>query len=376
MVEPMMLIGMALLAGLAFANGSNDVSKGVATLAGSGVTNYRKAILWGTTWTVIGGVLAVFIASAMVKTFSGILTTAQGQPSPTLAIAVMTGAMIWVLCASKTGLPVSTTHAIIGGLCGVGLASAGSNGIQWSVLLTKVFIPLGLSPVIAMIVAFLLFPASRWLLSGWKGHCICVIPIQKAHLVVAPNGSVAMISATTDIKTVVDSSECDVPQLLSVRLGSDTFHWITSGWTCLARSLNDTPKMAFLLLGFGFIGDTSLTTMTVMAFVLVALSMGVGSLLGGRKVTEVLAEKVTRMDHHEGFSANLTTAILVTTAADFGFPVSTTHAGSSAIIGMGLRKGVREVQWKMVFEILLAWILTLPIAGLLSAACWLILTKV
>src|SRR5207245_8047412 len=134
----------------------------------------------------------------------------------------------------------STTAAIIGGVCGVGLASAGCNGIQWSALLTKVFIALGLSPVIAMIVAFLLFPASRWLLSGWKGHCICVIPVQKAHLVVAPNGSVAMISATTDIKTVVDSSECDVPQLLSVRLGSYTFHSLTTGRTCWSWSLYDT----------------------------------------------------------------------------------------------------------------------------------------
>ena len=163
----MVIIGMVLLACLAFANGSNDVSKGIATLAGSGVTNYRKAILWGTTWTVLGGVLAVFIASAMVKTFSGILTTVQGQHSSTLAIAVMLGAMIWVLFASNTGLPVSTTHAIVGGLCGVGLASAGSNGIHWSTLLTKVVIPLGLSPVIAMSVAFLLFPATRRILSGW-----------------------------------------------------------------------------------------------------------------------------------------------------------------------------------------------------------------
>ena len=371
----MVIIGMVLLACLAFANGSNDVSKGIATLAGSGVTNYRKAILWGTTWTVLGGVLAVFIASAMVKTFSGILTTVQGQHSSTLAIAVMLGAMIWVLFASNTGLPVSTTHAIVGGLCGVGLASAGSNGIHWSTLLTKVVIPLGLSPVIAMSVAFLLFPATRRILSGWKGHCICVIPVQKGHLVVEPNGSMAMVSATTDIKTVVDSSECDVPQVMSVRLGPDTFHWITSGWTCLARSLNDTPKMAFLFLGFSFIGGTALTKMTVMAFGLVALSMGVGSFLGGRKVTEVLAEKVTRMDHHEGFSANLTTAVLVTVSANFGLPVSTTHVSSSAIIGMGLRKGVSAVQWKTVGEMLSAWILTLPIAGLLSAGCWFILTK-
>jgi PiT family inorganic phosphate transporter len=378
LIEPMFIIGIVLLAGLAFANGSNDVSKGIATLAGSGVTTYRRAILWGTMWTVLGGILAAFISSAMVKTFSGILANVEGtvQHSPTLAIAVMTGAMGWVLFASKTGLPVSTTHAIVGGLCGVGLATAGSNGLQWGTLLHKVVIPLGLSPVIAMGVALFLFAATRWVFSGWKGHCLCVIPVQKGHFVVELNGSVAMVSEATDITTVVDSSECDGPQVMSVRLGPDTFHWITSGLTSLARSLNDTPKIVFLLLGFSFLGGTSVTNMTALAFCLAALSMGVGSILGGRKVTEVLAEKVTRMDHHEGFSANLTTAVLVTAAANFGLPVSTTHVSSSAIIGMGLRKGVSAVRWKTVWEMLSAWILTLPIAGLLSAGCWFILTKI
>jgi PiT family inorganic phosphate transporter len=377
LVEPLLITAVVLLTGLAFANGSNDISKGIATLAGSGVTNYRTAILWGTAWTVVGGVLAVFISSAMVKTFSGILANAPGadEQSPMLAIAVMTGAMIWVLFASKTGLPVSTTHALVGGLCGVGLAAKGWDGIQWSPLLPKVVIPLGLSPVVAMGVAFILFPATRWLLKGWSGHCLCVVPVQQGHFVIDPTGSVAMRSNTTDVKTVLDSRECDEPQVLSIRVGPDTFHWITSGLTSFARSLNDTPKMAFLLLGFSFIGGTSVPNMTGLAFGLVAVSMGIGSVLGGRTVTEVLAEKVTRMDHQDGFTANLTTAVLVTAAANFGLPVSTTHVSASAIIGMGLRKGINEVRWKTVWEMFAAWILTLPIAGLLSAACWSLLSR-
>lgn len=372
MVEPLLIIGVVLLAGLAFANGSNDVSKGIATLAGSGVTTYRTAILWGTAWTVVGGVLAVFISSAMVKTFNGILANDSGtvQQSPTLAIAVMTGAMIWVLFASKAGLPVSTTHAIVGGLCGVGLAAKGWDGIQWSTLLSKVVIPLGLSPVVAMGVAFILFPATRWLLKGWSGHCLCVVPAQQGHFVVDPTGSIAMRFSTTGMRTVVDSRECDEPQVLSMRVGPDTFHWITSGLTSFARGLNDTPQMAFLLIGFSFIGGTSVTNMTGLAFGLVAVSMGIGSFLGGRKVTEVLAEKVTQMDHQEGFTANLTTTVLVSAAAYLGLPVSTTHVSASAIIGMGFRKGIDEVRWKTVWEMFAAWILTLPIAGLLSAGCW------
>jgi inorganic phosphate transporter, PiT family len=133
--------------------------------------------------------------------------------------------------------------------------------------------------------------------------------------------------------------------------------------------------MAFLLIGFSFIGGTSVTNMTDLAFGLVAVSMGIGSFLGGQKVTEALAEKVTRMDHKEGFTANLTTAVLVTAAANLGLPVSTTHVSASAIIGMGLRKGIDEVRWKMVWEMFAAWMLTLPIAGLLSAVCWSLLSR-
>src|SRR5712691_11281142 len=109
------IIGLFLIALLAFANGSNDVSKAIATLAGSGVTSYRKAILWGTIWTVMGGILAVFFSTAMVQTFSnGILSNTAGavHDSPAVVISVMIGAISWVMFASRTGLPVSTAHAI------------------------------------------------------------------------------------------------------------------------------------------------------------------------------------------------------------------------------------------------------------------------
>jgi PiT family inorganic phosphate transporter len=371
----MVITGMVLLAGLAFANGSNDVSKGIATLAGSGITNYRQALLWGTTWTVMGGVPAVFISSAMVKTFNGILDHAHGavQPSPTFALAVMTGALLWVMFASTTGLPVSTTHAIVGGLCGVGLAAMGWNGIQWSALLYMVVLPLGFSPVIAMGGAFILFPVTRWLLGSWTGHCLCVVPAQNVRLVVDQSSATAMVSHPTDMTVILDSQECDGPQVMSLRIGPDTVHWITSGLTSFARSLNDAPKVAFLLLGFGFIGGASPTNMTTLVFGIVTIGMGMGSFFGGRKVTEVLAEKVTRMDHHEGLTANLTTAVVVTAGAAFGLPVSTTHVSSSAIIGMGLRRGIGAVQWNTVMEMVAAWMLTLPIAGLLSAGCWYLL---
>jgi len=112
-MNPSLWVTIALGMLLAYANGSNDVSKGIATLAGSGVTNYRRAILWGTAWTGLGGFAGALLAGAMVGTFG---KGAAGRIVPTLAAAIATilGAAAWVAFATSAGLPVSTTHAIVG----------------------------------------------------------------------------------------------------------------------------------------------------------------------------------------------------------------------------------------------------------------------
>ena len=375
MIEPIFLIGIFLVALLAFANGSNDVSKGIATLVGSGVTDYRKAILWGSFWTVIGGMLGVFFSMAMVKTFtSGILANPVGSIESSIPIAVIIGATSWVLFASKTGLPVSTTHAIIGALVGAGLAASGVNGIAWVTFSKKVFLPLAVSPFLAFGLVFFISPVVKRLLSGWKGHCFCLLPTQRARLALDQRGLVRMVRAETEWTTIVDGPQCEEPQVVSLRIGPDTFHWATSGLSSLARGLNDAPKMVALLVGLSLYAGIDRSSVLTQGFILVAIGMGIGSYLAGQKVTQFLAEKVTKMDHLEGFSANLATAVLVTFAARFGLPVSTTHLSSSAIIGIGLRNGSCGVRWKIVGEMVLAWILTLPVSAILSAGIYLLLT--
>ncbi|MFQ5788363.1 MAG: inorganic phosphate transporter, partial [Thermodesulfobacteriota bacterium] len=101
-------------------------------------------------------------------------------------------------------------------------------------------------------------------------------------------------------------------------------------------------------------------------FLIIAIAMGIGSYLWGFRVTETLSEKVTPMDHHEGLAANLTTSLLVGVAARFGLPVSTTQVSSGAIIGVGLKHGVRMIGWKTVTEMILAWLITLPVSAILA----------
>jgi PiT family inorganic phosphate transporter len=102
--------------------------------------------------------------------------------------------------------------------------------------------------------------------------------------------------------------------------------------------------------------------------------MGLGNFFGGLRVTEVLAEKVTRMDHAEGLSANLTTSSLVLLSGSLGLPVSTTHVSSSAIIGIGLLKGLNNIRWTTVRDMVLAWVVTLPASALLAFLAYLMFT--
>ena len=120
----------------------------------------------------------------------------------------------------------------------------------------------------------------------------------------------------------------------------------------------------------------SSTSSQLVAFGGATLAMGLGSYFGGLRVTEVLAERVTRMDHAEGLSANLTTSSLVLLSGSLGLPVSTTHVSSSAIIGIGLLKGLTNVRWTTVRDMVLAWIITLPASAILSALAYMLLSRI
>ncbi|MGH7165121.1 MAG: inorganic phosphate transporter [Nitrospiraceae bacterium] len=366
-----------LVLALAFANGTNDVSKAIATLVGSGVTNYRTAILWGTIWTVIGAAGSAFVATAMVKTFSSGLIPTGMATSPALAPAVLIGAMAWVFIASRTGLPVSTTHGLTGAIVGAGLVSFGGHGLIWPAILNKIALPLLLSPVLAMTVSVLVHPVIHVMAGRWEGACLCLAPTYRALVTIDARGATRTLFQATGFGRPVAAvpAHCERAALAGLTIGLDSIHWISSGLASLARGANDAPKIVAMLLLGSAVATWPSVHLQVFAFTSVAFAMGLGSFLGGLRVTEVLAEKVTRMDHVEGLSANLTTSSLVLISATLGLPVSTTHVSSSAIIGIGLLKGLRAVRWVTVRDMVLAWIVTLPAAGILACLAYLLLIR-
>jgi len=371
------LLTLILLLALASANGTNDVSKAIATLVGSGVTNYQTAILWGTLWTVVGAAGSAFVATAMVKTFSSGLIEPSTVIPPALALAALIGAMSWVFFASRTRLPVSTTHALTGAIVGAGLIAFGGHGFIWSTLIGKIALPLLLSPLLALSFSVLLHPAIRAVAARWEGTCLCVMPTARALVTVNAQGMTRTLIQTSAFGQPVMAvpAQCDRAGLSGFTIGLDSIHWLSSGLASLARGTNDAPKIVAILLLGGMTTAWTSSTAQAIAFTGVALAMGLGSYLGGLRVTEVLAEKVTRMDHMEGLSANLTTSSLVLVSATMGLPVSTTHVSSSAIIGIGLLKGIQAVRWTTVRDMVLAWVITLPASGLLAGLAFLTLTR-
>jgi PiT family inorganic phosphate transporter len=134
--------------------------------------------------------------------------------------------------------------------------------------------------------------------------------------------------------------------------------------------MNDAPKIWALLLPVFLLGKMNRPVLLLGGILAVAGAMGLGSWDAGQRVTEVLAERVTRMGHHEGFAANLATALLVVGASRLGLAVSTTHVSSGSIVGIGLAQGLRAIHWPVLRNMLLAWIVTLPLAGLVAIATY------
>ncbi len=356
---------VAIAGFLAFVNGANDVSKGVATLVGSGVTNYRKAIAWGTLFTAAGGLLAAFFAGAMLSTFGKGLVAPGSTPTFAGALATLAGAAAWVAIATRTGLPVSTTHALVGALGGVALAAYGVGSVQWSVLGVKVFLPLLASPLASFVLtsAALWFTSWRSAAPGAIADCACA----ELERGIVPQGSsrapaAAFLPGATLRVYTGDTAEC-VAARPAVRVTLDHLHWISSGATSLARGMNDAPKIVALALAAAALGPSAGPS-TPMLFASVVLGMVLGSVAAGRRVTHVLAEKVTAMDHREGFAANLVTAALVTVGAVQGLPMSTTHVSSGGIVGAGAQR--RALRHRTLRDIALAWVVTLPGAALLG----------
>ncbi|MEY2563349.1 MAG: inorganic phosphate transporter, PiT family [Verrucomicrobiota bacterium] len=366
-------------AGLAFSNGANDNFKGVATIYGSGTAGYKVSIIWATITTAAGSVASIFLAQALLKKFSGRGLIADAfTGSEYFLLAVALGAGLTVILATRLGFPISTTHGILGSMIGCGMAAVGFGGVNFSALGKGFVTPLLLSPVLAVGVGAILygiFHAIRHTLQIPKEWCVCVG--ERQEVVAMPHGESALAMRSIPMPELVLAggetlSSCNeryagnIAGIDSQRV-VDIGHFLSAGIVSFARGLNDTPKIAALLLLVKWLTPVS-------DIVIVTMAMAVGGLLGARRVAETMSHKITSMNPGQGFTSNLTTGLLVILASTYGLPVSMTHVSVGSLFGIGLLTGRANIQ--TVMGIVLSWVITLPCAAAIGGLAYYIIRLV
>jgi PiT family inorganic phosphate transporter len=368
----LLIIGAMLF--VAYANGANDNFKGVATLFGSGTADYHKALWWATLTTVAGSVTAFFLATPLISMFQGegLVPAYLAQSQPFVA-AVIAGAALTVWIATKIGIPISTTHSLTGALFGGGFVAVGLQ-LGFHTLLSSFFLPLVISPLLAVLMAAFGYPLlSRAVKSMGltRGNCVC-IGSEVVAAAVAPH-VFAMSQSPAALRVLIDSEAACVGRLSGSLLGVkgqklvDIGHFLSAGAVSFARGLNDTPK----LVGLGLLAST---VDLVFSIALVASAMALGGLVNAREVAQTISKRITAMNPDQGFAANLTTSFLVIAASKWGLPVSTTHVSCGVVFGIGIASG--QARWNVIRTILMAWLLTLPMAALSAGLIYAILSRV
>jgi PiT family inorganic phosphate transporter len=329
-------------------NGFHDAANSIATVVSTKVLTANQGIALAAVFELIGAL----IGTAVAKTIGQGLVDTHFITMTTILCALL-GGIIWNLLTWWLGLPSSSSHALIGGLCGAALAAANSNwsviiwsqapklGAHWwtgAGLLYKVVIPMMLSPIVGFFGAFLFMGFFIWALSNWKPRMVN-LTFGKAQILAA--AGMGCSHGMNDAQKTMG--------IIALTLFTAT----TAGtFTTLPESLKflSTPRFEVAL----------------WIKVACALTMAAGTAMGGRRIIKTLGSKMTKMQPIHGFAAQTTAASVITLASVFGMPISTTHVITTSIMGVGATKRLNAVKWKVVGRIVTAWIFTLPVSAALA----------
>lgn len=361
----MMIIAITLVTlFLAYANGANDNFKGVATLYACRELTYKQALAWTTVATGAGGITALYLATTLIASFSGKgLVPDLVLASPTFTLVVGLSAALTVMVATVVGLPISTTHALVGSLAGAGVV-ASEMGVNWTKLGDTFFLPLIAGPCLSVILAMAVYPLLKLMRTMVKVNqetCVCVA--QPVRVAVTAEGKQTLLQGPLAEAIIADQAVCDSPYtgtIMGASIGTllSFFHFASAGVVCFARGLNDTPKIVALL----FVVRAFEPHYAIAA---VASAMLIGGLVHSRKIAVTMGDKITDLSLGQAFTANLVTGVLVLAASKLGLPVSTTHVSVGSITGIGAIK--RRINVKTITGIAMAWVVTLPLAFAISA---------
>jgi PiT family inorganic phosphate transporter len=343
----MTLFLLVLLAALAFEyiNGFHDTANAIATVVSTKVLTPRAAIVWAAFWNLVGALRG----TAVALTISSGLVAANAVNMLTVLCALL-GAIIWNIFTWWLGIPSSSSHALIGGLCGAALATARG---RWDVLIwsahdakgaaiglwPKVVLPMFTSPLLGFVGGALLM----WIL---------MIALRKAtpRFVNLVFGKAQLLSAGF---MGYGHGKNDAQKTMGI-ITLALFTGTTSG------AFKDLPEWA------SFLKVSEFKDIPFWVIITCALTMAAGTAAGGWRIIRTMGHKMVKLQPVHGFAAETTAALIIDGASTIGIPVSTTHVISTSIMGVGATKRLSAVKWGVVQRILWAWVLTLPVTSLLG----------
>jgi PiT family inorganic phosphate transporter len=305
-----------------FTNGFHDTANAVATSISTRALSPRLAVLIA----AVANLAGAFATTAVAKTVgSGIIDSNLATEKTVLAAVI--GATIWNLLTWRLGLPSSSSHALIGGLIGAALAESGVSGVQWHGVAHKVVIPALWAPTIAFASAFGLLVGIYWLFK-WL---------------------------TPGVAN------------RSFRLGQLG----TGTWVAFTHGANDAQKtMGVIALALYSEGQISSFYIPDWVKVAAGLAIAAGTYSGGWRIMRTLGQRVYQLDPPSGFAAQATAGTVIWASTRLGYPLSTTHVISGGVMGSGATKRLSAVRWGVAGNIVIAWLLTIPAAALVSAAVY------
>jgi inorganic phosphate transporter, PiT family len=304
-----------------FTNGFHDTANSIATTVSTRAISPRLAVLGAAILNFAGAFVSLEVAATVAK---GIVD--PDAITLEVVLAGLVGAITWNLITWYLGLPSSSSHALIGGVAGSAIAAAGFDVVQWDGLKDKVLIPSLAAPFLGFAGAGLLMLVILWVVRRR-----------------AP-GTVNRVFRRLQI--------------------------VSAGFVAFTHGTNDAQKtMGIITLALIASGNLSAEEFDVPLWVIVsaALAMAAGTYAGGWRIIRTLGQRVAKLEPPQGFAAETSTAAVLWGTAHYGFPVSTTHTVSGAVLGAGASRRLSAVRWGVAGNILLAWLMTIPCAGLVGA---------
>jgi inorganic phosphate transporter, PiT family len=341
----MILVLSVVLLGLIFEyiNGFHDTANAIATVVSTRVLSPRQAVVMAAFCNLIGALWGTAVATTIGK---GLVDT-QAVNLQTLVCALL-AAIAWNLLTWWFGLPSSSSHALIGGLCGATFASSGGDFsvIRWwgtdgahDGLWYKVILPMIASPIIGLVLGFVVMGLLLLLLRNWRSHRAQTV---FGRWQLASAALMGLSHGTNDAQKTMG--------VLALALFTGT----------QAGIFVDLPT------GLGFL-YTPEFAVPLWVKVICSLTMAAGTAAGGWRIIKTLGHRMVRLQPVHGFAAETTAATVIQLATHWGIPLSTTHVISSSIMGVGATRRLNAVKWRVVQQMVWTWVLTLPATGLLGA---------